>query len=109
MTNLQSNQKFAINLPLQYLQAIRLTHALMESDYKVHIQKEHKNKFSLLKDIFKLEYQVGIEEVPILNSVKFNHTSPSSQIGSLKRTLIFPQASFDYCHQVFHFKLIVFF
>ena len=100
MTVSQSNQKFAINLPLQYLQAIRLTHALMESDYKVHISKEHKNKFSLLKNIFNLEYQVGIEEVPILNPVKFNHTNPSSQIGCVKRTLIFPQASFDYCRQL---------
>ena len=104
MTVSQCNQKFAINLPLQYLQAIRLTHALMESDYKVHIQKEHKNKFSLLKDIFNLEYKLGVEEVTILNSVKFNHSNPSSQIGSLKRTLIFPQASFDYCRQLWSDK-----
>ena len=61
MTVSKSNQKFAINLPLQYLQAIRLTHALMESDYTVSIPEEHQNKFSLLKDIFNLEYQVGIE------------------------------------------------
>ena len=45
----KSNQKFAVNLPLQYLQAIRLVHALMESDYTVHIPKENRNKFSLLK------------------------------------------------------------
>ncbi|MEL7241276.1 MAG: hypothetical protein AAGM40_02860 [Cyanobacteria bacterium J06573_2] len=104
MTVSKYNQKLAINLPLQYLQAIRLTHALMESDYKVHIPKEHQNKFSLLKDIFNLEYQVGIEEVPILNSVKFNHTNPSSQIGYLKRTLIFPHASFDYCRKLWSDK-----
>ena len=104
MTVSQFNQKFAINLPLQYLQAIRLTHALMESDYTVHISEEHQNKFSLLKDIFNLEYQVGIEEFPILNSVNFNHTRPSSQIGSLKRTLIFPNASFDYCRKLWSDK-----
>lgn len=100
MTVSQPNKAFAVNLPLQYLQAIRLTHALMESDYTVHIPKEHQNKFSRLKDIFNLEYKLGVEEFPILNSLKFNHTNPSSQIGSLKRTLIFPKASFDYCHEL---------
>lgn len=104
MTVSKTNLKFAVNLPLQYLQAIRLTHALMESDYKVHIQEEHQNKFSLLKDIFNLDYQVGIEKVPILNSVEFNHTNPSSQIGSMKRTLIFPQTSFDYCRKLWFDK-----
>lgn len=104
MTVSKTNLKFAVNLPLQYLQAIRLTHALMESDYKVHIQEEHQNKFSLLKDIFNLDYQVGIEKVPILNSVEFNHTNPSSQIGSMKRTLIFPQANFDYCRKLWFDK-----
>ncbi|BAY83459.1 hypothetical protein NIES267_29480 [Calothrix parasitica NIES-267] len=104
MTVSKYNQKFAVNLPLQYLQAIRLTHALMESDYTVSIPEEHQNKFSLLKNIFNLEYQVGIEEVAILDSVKFNHTNPSSQIGCLKRTLIFPHASFDYCRQLWSDK-----
>lgn len=104
VTILQSDKKFAINLPLQYLQAIRLTHALMESDYTVHIPQEHQNNFYFLTKIFQLKYQVGIEEVPILNSVKFNHTHPSSQIGYLKRTLIFPQASFDYCRKLWSDK-----
>ncbi len=100
MTILQSNQALAVNLPLQYLQAIRLTHALMESDYIVHILEEHQDKFSRLKEIFNLEYKLGVEEVPILNAVKFNHTNPSSQIGSLERTLIFPKAGFDYCRNL---------
>jgi len=104
MTVFKSNQAFAVNLPLQYLQAIRLTHALMESDYTVHIPEEHQDKFSRLKDVFNLEYQIGMEGVPILNSVKFNHTHPSSQIGSIKRTLIFPKASFDYCGQIWSDK-----
>lgn len=104
MTILQSNQALAVNLPLQYLQAIRLTHALMESDYIVHISEEHQDKFSRLKDIFNLEYKLGVEEVPILNTVKFNHTNPSSQIGSLERTLIFPKAGFDYCRNLWSDK-----
>ena len=100
MTITQTKKALAVNLPLEYIQAIRLTHALMESDYVVHIPKEHQDKFSLLKDIFDLKYQIGIDEIPVLNSLKFNHTSPSSHIGSLERTLIFPKAAFDYCRKL---------
>ncbi len=100
MTIIQSKKEFAVNLPLQYLQAIRLTHALMESQYIVHIPEEHQKKFSVLKKVFKLKYQIGVENIPQLNTIKFNHTRPSSRIGSLQRTLIFPQAIFDYCHQL---------
>mgnify|MGYP001799678503 FL=1 len=39
-----------------------------------------------------------------MNSVNFNHTRPSSQIGSLKRTLIFPHASFNYCRNLWSDK-----
>lgn len=96
----QSNKAFAVNLPLQYIQTIRLTHALIESDYTVHIPEEDKDKFSLLKKIFNLQYKVGVEGVPKLNSLKLNHASPSLQIGSLQRALIFPKAAFDYCRQL---------
>ncbi|MEO1377909.1 MAG: exostosin family protein [Cyanobacteria bacterium J06635_10] len=100
MTVSQSNKAFAINLPLQYIQTIRLTHALIESDYIVHIPEEDKDKFSLLQETFNLQYKVGVAGVPKLNYLQFNHSSPSSQIGSLQRTLIFPKGIFDYCRQL---------
>ncbi|MEM9926603.1 MAG: exostosin family protein [Cyanobacteria bacterium P01_D01_bin.50] len=100
MTVSQSNKAFAVNLPLQYIQTIRLTHALIESDYIVHIPEEDKDKFSLLKEMFNLRYKIGVEGVPKLNSLQFNHSNPSSQIGSLQRTLIFPKGIFDYCRQL---------
>ncbi len=97
-------KSFSLNLPFNLIQSIRLTHALMESDYIVHIPPENNYMFLTLKKIFNLQYQVGIDEVPELNLLKIGHSQPSTQIGSIKRNLIFSRGAFEYCRQLWSSK-----
>lgn len=91
---------FSVDLPMDKIQAIRLTHALMESDYDVHIPEQHNGKFLHLRNVFGLQYAVGGEGVPKLPLLKTSHSCPLTEVGSLQRLLIFPHAAFTYCRQL---------
>jgi hypothetical protein len=87
---------FGIELPLELIQALRLAHCLMESDYRVHIPAKHENKLLHLRDIFHLDYAIDNGNVPILPGLKLSHSEPFTEIGSIRRPLIFPHAALAY-------------
>ena len=90
---------FALDLPFKYIQAIRLAHAIMESNFRVHIPETQAENFAFLGRHFPLEYGIGTNGLPTLPSVTILHREavPKTTIGTIERPLIFPQAVVKYC------------
>jgi hypothetical protein len=88
-----------IALPFELIQAIRLTHALMESDNRIFIPVEHLPKFSLLSKVFALPLHPAIGKIRQLPSLEIVHNTPLTRVGRLSRPLIFPHQIFDYLRQ----------
>jgi hypothetical protein len=88
---------FHANVPYRLLQGVRLVHALMESDYRVHIPAEHADKFSRLQEVFGVDFTLGVAGVSELPGVIVSHREPLTAIGSLQRALIFPRAVVRHC------------
>ena len=87
---------FSLQLPMELIQALRLAHALMESNYRIHIPAKHENKISHLRDIFHLDYAIDNARIPVLPGLKLSHSEPCTEVGSIKRPLIFPHAALAY-------------
>lgn len=91
---------FHVVVPYRLIQGVRLAHALMESTYQVHIPAEHVDKFSRLKDVFGVDFAVGVADVPQLPAVTVSHREPCTSVGSLQRPLIFPHAIVRRCRSL---------
>ena len=91
---------FHVRAPYHLIQGIRLVHALMESSYRVHVPSEHADKFSRLREVFGLDFAIGIDAIPALPSVALSHREPLTSIGSLQRPLIFPRAIPERCREL---------
>lgn len=95
-----ARQEFHVQVPYRLIQGIRLVHALMETDYHVHVPVEHVDKFSQLRDAFGVDFAIGIENVPELPAVSVSHSAPSTAVGSVRRPLIFPHAIVRRCRDL---------
>lgn len=93
------SESFYVNIPFNLIQSIRLVHALMESDYKVHIPDDHVDKFSRLVDIFNISFEVGVNGTPEIPEIVVHHSEPKTCIGSICRPLIFPHAMISFCRK----------
>jgi hypothetical protein len=91
--------EFAVDLPLRLVQALRLAHALAESDYQLCIAEEDAIKFARLKEVFGLNYTVG-KTAPVLPGLRLSHPEPITAIGSIERPLIFPHEVFEHCRRL---------
>jgi hypothetical protein len=91
---------FFPNVPYHLIQSIRLVHALMESDYTIHIPFSHSDKFTKLKELFDIKYVVGVEGIPELSAFNINHCKPETSIGSIVRPLIFPHSLVHHCRNL---------
>lgn len=85
------------NLDYVYIQAIRLTHALMESKYRVTIPPEHADKYQILKDLFLADFEVGGNGTYEIDEYQLIHKEPITGIGSIKRPIIFPHSIVEHC------------
>ncbi len=80
-----------INKTFKQIQQIRLVHALTESDFAIAIPFSEDSKFSLLKDKFAVSFSNNHSDtVDITDHLKIVHSEPSTSLGSLSRSLIFP-------------------
>jgi hypothetical protein len=96
---------FVLKIPLEYIQSIRLAHALMETKYQVCIPLIHEDKFIALKKRFNARYlmidpspdQPSIQPLP---GLKIVHSKPLTCVGSIERPLIFPHAIVSHCREI---------
>ncbi|MBW4553073.1 MAG: glycosyltransferase family 47 protein [Aphanocapsa sp. GSE-SYN-MK-11-07L] len=91
---------FRLNLPFNYIQSVRLAHAIMETDYQVCLSPEDQAKFSLLKQKFGAKYTITQDPMPVLSGLKISHSELKTSVGSIQRSLVYPHAIFDYCREL---------
>ncbi len=90
----------SLNLPFNYIQSVRLAHAIMETNYQVCLVPEDQAKFSLLKQKFGAQYTITQRPTPVLSGLKISHSELKTSVGSIQRSLIYPHAIFDYCREL---------
>lgn len=98
-----------INRTFNQIQQIRLVHALAESDFAIAIPSSEDNKFSLLKDKFGVSFSHNhSKSIDITNHLQIVHSEPSTSIGSLSRSLVFPSVIPRHCRSMWlrerHFR-----
>lgn len=88
-----------VNLPLDYIQTIRLCCALLESDYPVHFPESAQPILEYWNSVVPVRYHLGLSGVSVLEDISFIHDQPLCKLGDLERPLIFPQAMVKLCRQ----------
>lgn len=96
--------KIYLNLPSGLIQTIRLTQALMESDFDVCIKEEDVNKYMELRKIFGIKYIQESTNCRNVSFVSLSHDKPLTTIGSIERPLIFPHGIVKYCKTIWNDK-----
>lgn len=91
------DQHFALALPMHLIQALRLAHALMESEAKVHVSRRQAAKFDHLRKFFDLDFEIGGPGLPVLAGASISHEEPLTRLGSIERPLIFPHGIVERC------------
>lgn len=87
-------------LTYNLIQTIRLSQALMETDFNVCIPKEEEYKFKFLRKFFDIDYSTKIDQGIKIENFEIDHKLPKSQIGIIERPLIFPRSIVDYCRNL---------
>jgi hypothetical protein len=85
------------NLRYEYIQAIRFSHALMESKYRVTIPPEHVEKYRILKDMFHADFEVGENATHEIDEYQLIHKDPTTGIGSIMKPIVFPHTIVEHC------------
>ena len=93
------NIKF--NLTYNYLQEIRLAHAVMETEFNLCVEPELNIRLQRLKEHFGVKYSLTneVENIHEIKDTLIAHRTivPETKIGNLSRPLILPHAMLDYC------------
>ena len=90
--------------PLHLIQAIRLSHALMESRFRVSVPRRHSDKFSLLRKKFAAQYSLDLPGAAKLEHLTVSHQEPITAVGSIRRPLVFPHAIVRHCRSLWKDK-----
>ncbi|MGB8698408.1 MAG: hypothetical protein WCD18_03240 [Thermosynechococcaceae cyanobacterium] len=88
-----------INLPLDYIQTIRLCCAFLESDYTIHFPESAQPIFEYWNTQVPARYEVGLQGIPLLENITILHNQPLCKVGNLERPLIFPRAMLKLCRK----------
>ncbi|PLX39865.1 MAG: hypothetical protein C0608_10520 [Deltaproteobacteria bacterium] len=88
-------------LPLNLIQALRVSHALMEADgLEVYVPKDESPKFTFLKKYFDFNFKSGELGASLAGLIEIDHEGPQVRVGELSRPLVFPQGIFNRCRQM---------
>ena len=87
-------------LPFHLIQGIRLAHALMESRFEICIPESHADKFTILEELFGINYKTGTKEAIKIDAIQVSHSEPITSVGSIARPLIFPHAILSHCQSL---------
>lgn len=94
-----ASRRVAVDLPLELLQAVRLTHALTETRFEIQVAPHHDQKLTRLRELFGIRYGTEPDTAPLLSNTKILHTEPLTAVGKIERPLILPHGAFEYCRQ----------
>jgi hypothetical protein len=98
--DLQSQTLIRVEMPTHLLQALRLVHALAESDYPVCSTAETLRRTAYLEKYFGVKLHESNGNEPLIKDFEIVHEKPLTRIGSIERPLIFPHAYFTYLRQL---------
>lgn len=87
----------AIGFPLKLLQALRLAHAICETDLRVHVPSDEAAKFEHLATTFDIGFEVGTDGVSSIETIDIDHQRPSTGLGGVARPLILPRGMIERC------------
>ncbi len=91
-------KRLLVDVPCDWLQVIRLVHALSESRCIVVVPYSLENRFRPLRDVLGMNYEVGTEaDIKLSRHIRISHADPVTAFGALQRPLVFPQAMVDAC------------
>jgi len=92
----------SLQLPYDYLQEIRLAHAVAESGYEVAVESDDQIKFKQLENVFGMHFPLQKEVVPLITDIEIRHkgSEPQTRIGHLTRSLILPHGMLDHCRSL---------
>jgi hypothetical protein len=92
MRRLQLDVTFAL------IQQIRLAHAVAESAFEIAVPEAELDKFSILRERFGLQLAIARpDDVKLAPYITIDHETPSTAIGGVVRSLIFPRAIVEHC------------
>lgn len=97
MGTVASRQRFALDIPLDRIQTVRLCGALLESEFDVYFPRDRERILQHLSKHFSIGYHVGVEGIPVLQEVSVLHKEPLCKIGTLQRPLILPNQMVAKC------------
>lgn len=86
-----------VELNFNLIQVLRLVHALVEANCRLHVSPKDTQKFVQLCRIFGMPYKTGTESAPTLHGLLIDHMQPETRVGMIARPLISPLAAFTYC------------
>lgn len=89
-------------VPLQYIQSIRLVHALAESSFSIALPAEDIAKFALLTKYTGVRFQTVSKTTRPLRGLHISHSQLQTRIGEISRPLIFPRAIIERCRGFWH-------
>jgi hypothetical protein len=94
-------ENIKLNLTYEYLQEIRLAHAVMETNFNLCVEPELNIRLERLKEQFGVKYNLTneVKNIHEIKDILIAHRTvvPETKIGNISRPLIWPHAMFDYC------------
>lgn len=97
-------KRISFNLTYEYLQEIRMAHAIMESNATFCIRPDQNVRFERLKDFFPVNYELiqPGDETHLVSDILIAHSTitPETRIGNISRPLILPHAMVEYCRNL---------
>jgi hypothetical protein len=84
-----------------------MMHAVSESSHDLILPPDEAWKFELVRDNLGMQFQTGSwrdGDIRLSNTAHFSHEVPSSRIGRLSRTLIFPHSIATSCRSMWQPK-----
>lgn len=92
---------FQVDLNFDFIQSIRLLHAVLECDGDVRVSPRDLPKVKKLSDVFGVQLSKNVEGVPVLPGLDINHEGePWTRIGKIKRPLIFAHGMVQRCRSL---------
>jgi len=92
----------SLNLSYDYLQEIRLAHAIAETGFNLFIARGQRVRFQRLEQVFSVSFPEQKESVPRIDDIEIRHKGqvPHTRIGEISRSLIWPHAVLRHCRSL---------
>src|SRR5690606_14169724 len=93
------NETIFVDSEINFIQQLRLIHALSESDFPIGVRAGDEKKLKLLKEYFDMHYLVcdkGNFKLSEIAVIHHKHKVETS-VGNIHRTLVFPHSIVNYC------------